>query len=154
MKDWVLLTVAVSVFSSVFSLLLSEKEMKNTFRFLSGAVLVAVLLSPLINAADLTSDFDFNNIDYEYSEDFIKNDSDIVLSAVTQGYEKILNDQLRADFPDVICVSVNMVSKDDEFILEEVEVRTNSDYCDYESIRNKVYEITETECEVVFEDVF
>ena len=78
MKDWVILTVAISVLSSVFSLLLTESETKKAFSVLCGAVTVIVLIHPFVDFSEKLSDIDFENFDISFSDSFNEKNNEVI----------------------------------------------------------------------------
>ena len=150
MKDWIILTIAVSVLSSVFSFLLSEGEMKKAFRVLSGAVIAFVMLFPLMDLNEVLTSFDTESLKENFSSSFNDENDEVLYAAVKTGYENLLIEHIAEEFLCVKDINVYISSENDGYCLDSVEIVLCEKTDSYRQIEDKIYEITGSDCEVLF----
>ena len=122
MKDWIILTIAVSVLSSVFSFLLSEGEMKKAFRVLSGAVIAFVMLFPLMDLNEVLTSFDTESLKESFSSSFNDENDEVLYAAVKTGYENLLIEHIAEEFLCVKDINVYISSENDGYCLDSLEI--------------------------------
>lgn len=150
MKDWIILTIAVSVLSSVFSFLLSEGEMKKAFRVLSGAVIAFVMLFPLMDLNEVLTSFDTESLKESFSSSFNDENDEVLYAAVKTGYENLLIEHIAEEFLCVKDINVYISSENDGYCLDSVEIVLCEKTDSYRQIEDKIYKITGSDCEVFF----
>ena len=150
MKDWIILTIAVSVLSSVFSFLLSEGEMKRAFRVLSGAVIAFVMLFPLMDLNEVLTSFDTESLKENFSSSFNDENDEVLYAAVKTGYENLLIEHIAEEFLCVKDINVYISSENDGYCLDSVEIVLCEKTDSYRQIEDKIYKITGSDCEVIF----
>lgn len=150
MKDWIILTISVSVLSSVFSFLLSEGEMKKAFRVLSGAVIAFVMLFPLMDLNEVLTPFDTESLKENFSSSFNDESDEVLYAAVKTGYENLLIEHIAEEFLCVKDINVYISSENDGYCLDSVEIVLCEKTDSYRQIEDKIYKITGSDCEVFF----
>ena len=152
MNNWVVLTVLISIFSSILSLVLPENENKKAFRVLCGLVMVFVMLLPLFNFSDSISDIFSEELNEDFSVSFAENNEEVIYLSVKSGYENALTDKLKSSFSHISKINVELDSFNGELAVKKVSVFTTEETDNHTEIKEVIYDVTGCNCEVEFID--
>lgn len=150
MKEFIVLTVIISVASAVFSLLLPKSEVKKSFNVLLGSVMIFVMIQPAGNFYSDISDIDFDMMETDYSLSLSEKSEDVILAAVKEGYENLLKEHLMKSFHNIADVEAFIEKEGEYFKTYKIIITLKSSDISRKEVEEMVYSIIEDECEVVY----
>lgn len=149
MKEWIVLTVVVSLASSILTLVLPENSGKKSFSVLCAVITVYVFFLPFAKGEFKLSDFEFEK-SFDYSREFSEKSADAVELALKEGFEKSICEKLGEIEERVMAVSVYVISDDESYKVKRVDIYLSEKSEKEEIMKKEIYEIILTESEINF----
>lgn len=154
MNDFLILIIVVSLISCMLSLLLPESEMKKSFMFLAGAVVVFSVFLPLCELFDDIDSIDISFSENSYSGVFSEENEEIIYSSVKSGFENLLNENIIKAYKEIKEIKVELITENGQYKPGKIIVVLNKSTEIKDFIKNDILALTDVMCEVAFIEDF